>query len=186
MSEPHWSIEGYAIVSDDDRIADADGAMPDALRNDADWRYFQQQLDDSAAVILGRLGHEAHPNASGRLRVVVSTSSPGLEKRGDAWWWNPAETPLTAMLRTIAPQGGRIAVPGGQGVFDLFLALGYDAFHLSRAQGVRLPGGVPVFSAVSESCTAEECLARAGLEAGPLRRLDKVAGVTLSVWRRPG
>ena len=35
------AIHGLAIVSRDDRIADAAGAMPDSLRNEADWAYFQ-------------------------------------------------------------------------------------------------------------------------------------------------
>ena len=34
-------IEGYAIVSADGMIADADGAMPDAIRNDADQKFLQ-------------------------------------------------------------------------------------------------------------------------------------------------
>ena len=52
-----------------------------------------------------------------------------------------------AIDAAAAQGGGRVSVPGGQGVFDLFLALGYDAFHLSRAESVMLPDGVPVFSA---------------------------------------
>jgi len=53
---PHWPIVGFAIVSADDRIADAGGAMPDALRNEADWQRFQAELDASALTVLGRLG----------------------------------------------------------------------------------------------------------------------------------
>jgi hypothetical protein len=41
-----------------------------------------------------------------------------------------------------APCAGRhLAVIGGTGVFGLFLEIGYDSFHLSRARNVRLPGG---------------------------------------------
>ena len=32
-------IAGYAIVSDDDRIAGPDGLVPPALRNEKDWEY---------------------------------------------------------------------------------------------------------------------------------------------------
>ena len=35
-------ITGYAIVSDDDRIADADGLIAAALRNDKDWELYQR------------------------------------------------------------------------------------------------------------------------------------------------
>jgi hypothetical protein len=59
-----YAIHGHAIVSDDDKIADAHGRMPAALRNEADWRRFQDELDRAAAVLLGRRGHFAHPDES--------------------------------------------------------------------------------------------------------------------------
>ena len=37
-------IDGYAIVSDDDRIAGADGLAPVSLRNEKDWAYYQSAL----------------------------------------------------------------------------------------------------------------------------------------------
>lgn len=177
-------IHGYAIVSDDDRIADASGAMPDVLRNDADWAYFQRELDLSAATVLGRLGHEANPNLRGRLRIVVSSSSGGLERRADGWWWNPAAVGWDAAIRAALPAGGRVAVPGGRRVFDLFLEIGYDGFHLTRAEGVHLPGGVAVFSACDEGRSAEDVLSAHGLRAGPPSILDPTGPVSLAVWRR--
>jgi hypothetical protein len=176
-------IHGYAIVSDDDRIADAEGNMPDILRNDADWAYFQSELDQSEVVVLGRLGHEANPNPRQRLRLVVSSSSPGLERRDDGWWWNPVALPWNDAIRHVLPRGGRVAVPGGRLVFDLFLGIGYAAFHLSRAEGARLPGGVPVFSACLEGKSAEEVLAASGLKAGSRRILYPAVPVSLTVWR---
>lgn len=177
-------IHGYAIVSDDDRIADAAGAMPDVLRNDADWAYFQDELDRSRLTVLGRLGHSSNPNPRGRLRLVVSSSSRGLERRPDGWWWNPAATPWDEAVRTVLPEGGRVAVPGGRRVFDLFLGIGYDAFHLTRAEGTRLAGGVALFSACDRGRTAEEVLAESGMTAGPRRILDPAGPVSLSVWHR--
>jgi hypothetical protein len=47
-------IHGYAIASDDDRIADAGGAMPKALHNEADWAYFQAELDRSDLIAYSR------------------------------------------------------------------------------------------------------------------------------------
>jgi hypothetical protein len=44
------------------------------------------------------------------------------------------------VAKELLPRGGDVAVPGGQVVFDLFLKIGFDAFHLTRAHGVRLPG----------------------------------------------
>lgn len=177
-------VHGYAIVSADDRIADAEGRMPAALRNEADWRYFQAGLDAADLVVLGRLGHEAHGNPKGRPRLVVSGGAARLERRTDGWWWNPARLPWAEAAAQVLPRGGRVAVPGGRGVFDLFLTLGYDAFHLSRAEAVTLPDGVPVFSACDGAATAEALLERAGLRAGPRQVLDPAGPVSLTVWRR--
>src|SRR5580698_5048812 len=135
MPSPAIEIHGYAIVSDDDRIADSSGRTPESLRNDADWLYFQDELDRADIVALGRLGHEANPNFKERRRLVLSSAAHGLEGRVDAWWWNPAETSWAQVAARLLPNGGRVAVPGGQAVLELFMAVGYDSFHLSRAGG---------------------------------------------------
>ena len=182
MNCPVWTITGHAIVGDDDMIADAHGRMPAALRNDADWRLFQQELDRSACVVLGRLGHEAHPNP-GRLRIVVShQSASGLECCPDGWWWDPARVDWAVARVAAVPGGGRVAVPGGQGVFALFLGIGYDAFQLTRAHGVTVPGGRTLFPGDG---TAEDHLAAAGLKPGPAQAVDPAANVWTTLWTRP-
>jgi hypothetical protein len=179
-------IHGYAIVSDDDRIADAGGETPAALRNDADWAYFQAELDRAALTVLGRIGHELNPNHRRRPRMVLSASASGLERRGADWWWNPAAMPWADALAAALPGGGRVAVPGGRRVFDLFLGIGYDAFHLSRAEGVTVPGGIALFSECEAPRSAEEVLRRHGLSPGPRQVIDPQAPVSLAVWRRSG
>lgn len=179
-----WPIVGFAIVSADDRIADAAGGMPEALRNEADWQRFQAELDASAVTVLGRLGHEAHGNPRGRLRLVVSSAVPTLERRGDGWWWNPAGLPWPETIATVAPGGGRVAVPGGQGVFDLFAGIGYAAFHLTRAERVRIPDGRGVFAAVDAGRTAADVLTACGLAPGQPLDVDAEAGIRLTIWER--
>jgi hypothetical protein len=181
---PGYRIEGHAIVSADDRIAGNDGQTPAALNNAADWTRFQAALDAAALVVLGRISHEANPNRGRRRRLIVSSSSAGIEERGDGWWWNPARAGVAAALAAAAPEGGIVAVPGGRLVFDLFLEIGFDAFDLSRAERVRLPGGIPVFSAVAEGKTADAVLAENGLVASRRMTLDEANGVTLTLWRR--
>jgi hypothetical protein len=178
-------IHGYAIVSGDDRIADASGQMPEALRNDADWAHFQSELDLAQWVALGRLSHEAAPNPRRRRRLVVSRSSPGLEARADGWWWRPEVFAFPEVVARLMPQGGRLATPGGQGVFELFLSLGYTAFHLARAEAAMLPGGRGIFASAETGESADGRLRRAGLTPGPTRWLDKPARVSLTVYR-PG
>lgn len=181
--QPRIEIHGYAILSQDDRIAGPDGRTPPALRNEADWAYFQRELDRADLVALGRLGHEANPNPRGRRRLVLSRSPDGLERRADAWWWNPERLSWSEASAALLPAGGRVAVPGGRDVFDLFLGLGYDAFHLTRAERVRLGAGRAVFAACERGLSAEAVLAGAGLGAEPAEALDAAAGVTLTIWR---
>lgn len=178
-----YSIEGHAIVSADDRIADASGETPAVLRNEADWQRFQAALDRAVVTALGRLAHEANPNRKGRNRMVLSSSARGIERRDDAWWWNPAEVDLAEALPLAAPVAGTIAVPGGRRVFDLFLSIGFDVFHLARVPTVTLPDGIPIFSEVTANRGADDILAGHGLIACKREVLDPAAGVELVVWR---
>jgi dihydrofolate reductase len=176
-----WPIELYAILSADDCIADANGTMPGELMNDADWQYFQGELDSCAIVVLGRRSHEAAPNSAGRRRIVMTSGSGGLESRDGACWWNPARISLDQMLTEIVPDGGKVGVPGGQQVFEYFLHAGFDRFHLSRAANVRLPGGTRAFSSPG---TAEDRLRLAGLVPGAERVIDPEAQIVLTIWDR--
>lgn len=178
-----YAFHGHAIVSADDRIADASGQTPPSLRIAADWERFQAALDRSVLTVLGRLGHEANPNRRGRNRLVLSSEGEGVARRDGAWWWNPAKATLPEALALAAPQGGLVAVPGGRRVFDLFLDVGYDAFHLTRAHRVRIGAGVPLFSAADAGAGADALLAAGGLLAGPPVAIDD--GVATVVWRKP-
>ena len=178
-----YAIHGHAIVSADDRIADSSGRTPDTLRNDADWARFQAAVDDAVLTVLGRRGHEAHPNRKGRNRLVLSSTADGIERRDDGWWWNPADVPFPYALSAAAPEAGIVCVPGGRLVFDLFLSIGFDAFHLARARRVMIPDGIPVFSGVGQGRSATKILSERGLVGGPTERLDDTEGVTLTVWK---
>lgn len=180
---PGYRIEGHAIVSADDFIADADGHMPDTLRNGTDWARFQAALDASAVVLLGRASHEASPNVRGRNRLVVSSRSGGIERREAAWWWNPSRVPLAGALATAAPEGGTVAVPGGHLVFDLLRGV-FDTFHLARARLVTLGAGIPLFTAITEGITANDVLTTDGMAEGPTEVLDAAAGVDITAWHR--
>ena len=83
-------IDAFAIVSANDCIADAKGRFPPELMNDADWVYFQNELDHCDYVVVGRASHDATPNIKKRRRIVMSLSARELEQRDDALFWNPA------------------------------------------------------------------------------------------------
>jgi dihydrofolate reductase len=172
-------VTGHAIVSADGMIADAHHRTPAALRNEADWRRFQRALDAARLVVLGRLGHELHPNP-GRPRLVVTSRVEALAPDAadpNATLWNPAGVEFAAVLAELGIDSGTVAVTGGQHVFDLFLPL-FDRFDLAEAGVVLIPGGVPCFS----DGPPGTMLADAGLRPG--RPTDLGDAVTLTVWRR--
>jgi hypothetical protein len=177
-------VTGYAIVSDDDRIAGADGLVPPSLRNEQDWEHYQRELASSDLIVFGHRSHRFEPNERGDRRLVVWSAPTALVERENAWWWNPAHMAWPEVAGKLLPRGGRVAAPGGQGVFDLFLEIGYDAFHLSHAHGVKLPGGRAVFSACDGGLTAGDVLARAGLSPSETIALDPKRGVDMTIWRR--
>ena len=177
-------ITGYAIVSDDDKIAGADGLTPVSLRNEKDWRLYQRAQDDANLVVFARRSDELEPNLHGRPRLVVSREAAGLEQRSDGWWWDPRRTTWENVAPRLLPSGGLVAVCGGQVVFDLFLMIGYDGFNLSRAHGVTLPGGRSVFSTCDAGVTAATVLEEHGLKLNKRIPLDPAHGVDMTIWRR--
>ena len=177
-------ITGYAIVSDDDKIAGGDGMTPVSLRNEKDWELYQRAQELADLVIFARRSHELEPNVHRSLRLVVSREAAGLEQRPDSWWWDPRRITWEEVAARLMPNGGVVAVGGGQVVFDLFLMVGFDGFHLSRAHGVTLPGGRSVFSACDQGVPAATVLEQHGLSLTKTVPLDPEHGVEMTIWRR--
>ncbi len=179
-------IEGYAIVSADGMIADANGEMPAAIRNPADQRFLQTELDRAAVVVHGRHSHEGGPGSAQRKRLIVTRQVAGIAPDPDhphALLWNPAGATLDQAAQAVGAPAGRIAIIGGTEVFGLYLPL-YDAFHLSRATRAMIPGGRPVFPGVGPQQSVEDVLRRHGLKPGKPRDLDAAAGIMLVTWKR--
>jgi dihydrofolate reductase len=179
-------IEGFAIVSVDGMLADRDGHMPDGLKIEADQRFFDTSLDCVAAVVHGRHSHEGQANSPRRRRLIVTRRISTIEPdpaNPITRLWNPAGASLIAACAALGVESGTVAIIGGTEVFGLFLDLGYDAFHLSRANKVRLPGGRPVFPQVPAQ-SPEDVLAGHGLRPGERRVLDEKADASLVTWTR--
>ena len=177
-------IEGYAIISADGMLADAAGVMPPSLKIEADQRFFHGSLDKADAVAHGRHSHEGGPNAPKRPRLIVTRRIPAIARHPDnpkAVLWNPAGGGFEDAWEMLGVDGGLLAVIGGTDIFGIFLDIGYDAFHLTRADHVRLPGGRPVFPQVPAS-TPEDVLRSRGYQPGPARLLDAEKDVELVTW----
>ena len=185
MAGPLW-IVGFAIASADGMIADRTGQMPDALKIAADQRFFAASLDRVDAVVHGRHSHEGQPNSARRRRLILTRRVSAIEPdpaNPMARLWNPAGVSFSAACAALGVARGTVAIIGGTDVFGHFLDIGYDAFHLSRANKVRLPGGRPVFPQVPAQ-TPEDVLTSHGLHPGERRTLDAQADATLATWTR--
>lgn len=160
-------------------IAAADGTMPPALRNDADWKLFQAALDRAAIVVLGRIGHDRHPNP-GRCRLVLTRSVADIAADPDdplATFWNPEGLDIPGVLERLGITEGTVAVTGGTGTFDLFLPY-YDRFVLAEVRGLTLDGGTPCFTKGHPRFV----LPGASLEARDMELIDR--GVVQTHWVR--
>jgi len=178
-----FRIVAYAIVSLDGMIADASGVHPDVLMLEPDQRFYHKSLDRADVVVHGRRSQEVQPNSWKRRRLIVTHRVESLAQDADnanARLWNPAGTSLEEACAALGCRAGEIAVLGGPQVYGYFLKVGYDDFYLSRAEKVRLPGGLPLFPKGRLGCAPEENLAAAGLKPGPLQRLGD--DVTLVEW----
>ena len=177
-------ITGYAIVSDDDKIAGADGLNSDFVAQ----RKGLGTLPASAGNREPRRICAAQPRARAQCpperASCRSREAPGLEQRPDGWWWDPRRATWEEPAAQILPNGGVVAVGGGQVVFDLFLMIGFDGFHLSRAHGVKLPGGRSVFSACDAGVPATTVLEQHGLSLSKTMPLDPAHNVEMTIWRR--
>src|SRR5271155_4995403 len=155
-----YRIEGYAIVSADGMIADGDGAIPGSIRNNADQKFLQTELDHATVVVHGGRSHEGGPGAARRKRLIVTRRIASVApdpSHPNALLWNPAGATLQEALAKLNVGAGTAAIIGGTEVFGMFLPL-YDAFHLTRAAFAEIPGGRPLFPAIGTHPTPEDAL----------------------------
>jgi dihydrofolate reductase len=178
-------IEGYAIVSENGMLASAAGIMPDSLKFDADQDFFERGLDGVDVVVHGRHSHEQQPHSHLRRRLILTRQVPAIAadpSNEKALFWNPGGASFEQALIALGVPDGSVGVIGGTDVFGMFLDR-YDVFYLSRAPGVRVPDGRPVFPDVPAR-TPEEVLASYGLDRGQRQVLDPAKGVAVVSWHR--
>jgi len=176
-------VEGYAVVSEDGMLADANGIMPDLLKIGADQHFYERGLNGVDVVIHGRNSHEHHANSRKRYRIIVTKRVARVSRDPSnrrAVLWNPGSAPLREALALLHGPQRSIGVLGGTNVFALFLDR-YDVFYLSCAEGVRLFGGRPIFPQVPTRSPADILHAH-GLACDTVERA--AANLTIETWRR--
>jgi len=181
-------IEGLAIVSADGMLADPDGHMPKSLLIEADQRFFQDRLDQAAVLVQGRHSHEGGGQRAARRRRLIVTRQIAALAETDIYpntlLWNPKGATLQQAWEQLGAGDGMLAAIGGTEVYGLFLAIGFDCFHLSRVPDVQLPGGRPVFPEVGPNRSPEDVLRSHGLKPDAPHVFDATRGVTMVTWRR--
>jgi len=180
-----YRFVGYAIVSADGMLAAADGLMPASLKFAADQAFFEAGLNDSDLVVHGRNSWETHPQSPKRRRLFVTrrVTTPARDPSNpNAFLWNPACASFEEAALAAGVRGGKVTPIGGTEIFDMFLDR-YDAFCLSGAPHVRLPGGIPVFHGVPAR-SPQQILAAHGLHRNGVQLLDRSQDVTVETWTR--
>jgi len=180
-----YHIEGYAIVSEDGMLADANRVMPDALKFEADKAFFEAALDTVDLVVHGRHSQEQQDRARLRRRLILTqriTDIAAHPRNPKALLWNPLGASFEQAIAAVGVPVRRVGVIGGTDVFGLFLNQ-FDEFHLTRAPNVWLPGGRPIFPDVPRH-SPEDILAAHGLRSEPPRMLDAARNLAMVTWRR--
>ena len=180
-------IVGYAVVCELGHIADADGRMPDMLRHEAEWAFFQRELDTFDAVVMGRRSDEMTPNPKSRRRIVMTRKCNGVARRGAlSVLWNPDQASIDRAAAELDLKVPDLAVTGGRDVFGYFLSAPtpYTSVALSRIDGVRVEGGRDMFPDMLGGATPERVLLNHGYRAGTLSEIGERAWVCH--WERRG
>jgi len=178
-------IEGYVIISADGMLADARNVMPDQLRFEGDKAFFTTALDRADLILHGRNSYEDQPNSPRRRRIFLTRKVVAIAPdpaNPISTLWNPAGASFEAACHHAGVTAGTVAVIGGPAVFGMFMDR-YDAFWLSVAPHVRLPGGEPCFPGVPDR-SPQDILAAHGLRAGEPQMLDPAEDVSVTPWRR--
>ena len=182
-----FRYEGYAIVSADGMIADADGRMPPALQNPADAALPQRGARP-------RRGAGPRPSfARGPSQFAApAPRRPQPPRRGDR------RRSASAAFGAVEP-GWRVVRRRLRGARNrrrhggdprrtrkstrCFSSSATSAFCSAAPPSSTLPGGLPIFG--RGRLPVDEALAAAGLTPAEPRWLDREAGVSLTVWRKP-
>lgn len=166
------TVIGHAIVSTNCCIADVLGSMPADLRSESDWELFQESLNYSDLVLIGRASYKKF-SESKRNRLIPTNQINGYDMREDLCFFNPNDIPINEILLKYNPFPNKIAVAGGQGVYQLiFDQFSYTEFHLSVKENYVLKEGIQMIKGITELLQVNEYMQKYGMYQSETRRLD--------------
>jgi hypothetical protein len=182
-------IEGYAVISREGMIALSDGSFPEQLKIPADQRFYHESVDRASAVANGRHSAEGGPKEHLRKRLRITRRVQRIvndPSNSNVVLWNPGTASFAEAWEKLGIDGGTLAVVGGTDVFALFLAVGFDTFYLSRAGGISVPHGRPVFPGVGNGMAPEDPLRQLGFALRSKKMLDPDTETVLEEWAPAG
>ncbi len=166
------SVIGHAIISQDCYIADSTGSMPFSLRSVADWKLFQEDLNNSDLVVMGRSSYEKFPNNK-RNRLIPTSQVSGYQMDDEICYFNPNDTPIDEVLLKYETYPEKIAIAGGQRVYQLiFEQFIYTEFHLSIKEGLKINEGVHMLKGLLELDDIDNYMKKNRMYQSDRRRLD--------------
>ena len=181
-------ITGYAIVSDDDKIAGADGLTPASLRNEKDWELYQRAQEVANLVVSPAAATNSNPISIGAYalscRATRRASNNDRTAGGGARSASPGKTPPLAFCRRAASSPWAAA----RWCSTSFSRSASTGFTCRARMGSNCSGGRSVFSACDSGVTAASVLEQRGLKpheddaarSRAWRRNDDLAARTLS------
>ena len=147
------NIVGLAVVSRDGFIATETRPRVEDWASPEDFSNFRATLDGGGVCVMGRKTHQAHPNYSGRPRIVLTRDRAlvALQDEPNVTYLNAAEVGVRGLLREAVMRNADSAtvfVLGGAQIYSLFQnekGLGYDSFLLT-VEPVTFGAGLPLIS----------------------------------------
>jgi len=165
-------VIGHAIISTDCYIADVLGSMPSDLRSNSDWELFQEDLKHSDLVVIGRTSYEKF-SENKRNRLIPTTQINGYKMQDDLCFFNPNDISMSQVLLEYNPFPNKIAVAGGQGVYQLvFDQFAYSEFHLSVKENYELKEGIQMIKGITGLAQVDKYMNKYGMYLNDRVRLD--------------
>ena len=174
---------GYAIISSDCFIADANSQMPDGLRNASDWQYFQSELDSSDLILIGKKSYINFQNSK-RNRLIPTSRIKDIEiQKSDLCFFNPSSISIEGAVKIFLPNTTKIAVVGGNKVYDLvFSAMYFNEFHLTVSHSFFMNDGILFNDSAQSLNEVFDLMGRYKLIVCEKKILDK--NVTLYIFKK--